>query len=60
MKIKNQNAKSKIKEVIAPKGRFHNFDFLSLLFDIFFGASPTLRLRSLLEHLLFQLVDRRA
>jgi len=30
--IKNQNAKCEIKELIAAKRQFHNFDFLVLIF----------------------------
>jgi hypothetical protein len=32
--IKNQRAKSKIKEVIAALRQFHNFDFLFLIFEL--------------------------
>jgi len=34
IKIKYQNAKCKIKEVIAALQRFHNFDFCSLIFEL--------------------------
>jgi len=39
-KIKMQNSKCKIKEVIAAKRQFHNFDFLSLIFEFIRGKRP--------------------